>query len=128
MRFPALLALLGASLISAPAANRDERVEWFRDAGFGLFIHWSLDSQIGSTISHTLVGASEDYIQRFLQLPRSFNPHKFEPRDWAVLARLAGFRYVVFTAKHHSPGAPGLPRTGHRPRTLFLPGRFSLSA
>ncbi|HZT33670.1 MAG TPA: alpha-L-fucosidase [Bryobacteraceae bacterium] len=102
MRFPALLALLGASLISAPAANRDERVEWFRDAGFGLFIHWSLDSQIGSTISHTLVGASEDYIQRFLQLPRSFNPHKFEPRDWAVLARLAGFRYVVFTAKHHS--------------------------
>ena len=83
--------------------NRTERVEWFRDAGFGLFIHWSFDSQLGPTISHSMVGASEAYLQRFInELPRSFNPKQFDPRDWAVLARLAGMKYVVFTTKHHS--------------------------
>jgi alpha-L-fucosidase len=87
----------------APAQNRPERIEWFRDAGFGLFIHWSLDSQLGSVISHSLVGADADYVRRFfVDLPRTFYPHKFQPRDWAALAKLAGFRYVVFTTKHHS--------------------------
>ena len=37
--------------------NRPERIEWFRDAGFGMFIHWSVDGQIGPTISHSVVGA-----------------------------------------------------------------------
>jgi alpha-L-fucosidase len=83
--------------------NKPERLEWFRDQGFGLFIHWSVDSQLGSVISHSLVGASDDYRQRFFEdLPRTFNPRKFHPEDWAALAKLAGIRYVVFTAKHHS--------------------------
>ena len=83
--------------------NRPERLEWFRDLGFGLFIHWSLDSQVGSVISHSMVGASEDYLERYVtELPRSFDPSRFEPGEWARLARLAGFTYVVFTAKHHS--------------------------
>lgn len=94
------LALLTTNLI---AQNRPERVEWFRDQGFGLFIHWSLDSQLGSVISHSMVGASPDYLTRFIDLlPRTFNPRKFYPEDWAVLARLAGIRYVVFTTKHHA--------------------------
>jgi alpha-L-fucosidase len=83
--------------------NRPERLEWFRDLGFGLFIHWSLDSQVGSVISHSLVGASDDYVKKFFDdLPRSFDPVKFAPQQWARLARLAGFRYMVFTTKHHS--------------------------
>jgi alpha-L-fucosidase len=89
---------------SAPAlTNRAERLEWFRDQGFGLFIHWSLDSQLGSVISHSMVGADSNYLNRFIHdLPRTFNPRKFAPRDWAALAKLAGARYVVFTTKHHS--------------------------
>jgi len=83
--------------------NRPERVEAFRDAGSGLFIHWSLDSQLGSVISHSLVGASQDYAERYFnELPGTFNPNRFDPEEWAVLAKLAGFKYVVFTAKHHS--------------------------
>src|SRR5713226_3820634 len=99
-----LLLLIIASLAHAQSpANRPERLEWFRDMGFGLFIHWSVDSQIGTVISHSLVGASQDYTRRFFtELPRTFNPHKFAPRDWAALARSAGVKYVVFTAKHHS--------------------------
>ena len=83
--------------------NKTDRTEWFRDQGFGLFIHWSVDSQLGVTISHSLVGASEDYTDRFFNdLPRTFNPTRFDPAEWARLAKLAGVRYVVFTTKHHS--------------------------
>ena len=50
-----------------------------------------------------MVGADEGYLNRFInELPRSFNPRKFTPQDWAALAKLAGVKYVVFTAKHHS--------------------------
>ena len=98
-----LASLLLAASLFAQTANHSDRLEWFRDQGFGLFIHWGVDSQLGSVISHSLVGASDDYVQRyFTQLPQTFNPHNFDPGDWAVLARLAGIRYVMFTAKHHS--------------------------
>src|ERR1700686_546514 len=83
--------------------NKPDRLEWFRDQGFGLFIHWSVDSQLGVVISHSLVGASPEYTDRFFgELPKTFDPHDFDPLDWARLARLAGVRYVMFTAKHHS--------------------------
>ena len=94
---------LGAIPHCGAQTNRAERLEWFRDQGFGLFIHWSVDGQLGGVISHTLVGASDDFVNRFYtDLPRTFNPHKFNAPDLAVLAKLAGVRYVVFTAKHHS--------------------------
>jgi alpha-L-fucosidase len=83
--------------------NKPERMEWFRDQGFGLFIHWSVDSQLGVTISHSLVGASEDYVNRFYtELPKTFDPENFRPDEWARLAKIAGVQYVVFTTKHHS--------------------------
>jgi alpha-L-fucosidase len=86
-----------------PPGNRAERLEWFRDLGFGMFIHWGVDVSIGSVISHSLAGASPDYVERYYrELPRSFAPARFDPRRWAWLARLAGMRYAVFTAKHHS--------------------------
>ncbi|HJY08839.1 MAG TPA: alpha-L-fucosidase, partial [Bryobacteraceae bacterium] len=98
-----LLALLTIPPLFGQTANRPERLEWFRDQGFGLFIHWSVDSQLGSVISHSLVGADDEYAQRFFtDLPKTFDPEKFNPHDWAVVAKLAGIRYVVFTAKHHS--------------------------
>ena len=98
-----LASLLAARLLAAQTANHPDKVEWFRDQGFGLFIHWSVDSQLGSVISHSLVGADEEYTNAFFEeLPKTFNPHRFNPDDWAALAKLAGIRYVVFTAKHHS--------------------------
>jgi alpha-L-fucosidase len=83
--------------------NKPEREEWFMNQGLGMFIHWGVDSQIGSVISHSMVGASDDYLDRFINdLPKSFDPKKFDPDDWARLAKLAGMEYVVFTTKHHS--------------------------
>lgn len=96
-------AIAGENTDFTSSRNKPDRAEWFRDQGFGLFIHWSVDSQLGTTISHSLVGASDDYVNRFFNdLPKTFDPTRFDPSEWARLAKLAGVRYVVFTTKHHS--------------------------
>jgi len=83
--------------------NRPERLEWFRDQGLGLFIHWSVDSQLGVIISHSLAGASDDYVNRFYSdLPKTFDPTHFDADEIARLAKVAGVRYMVFTTKHHN--------------------------
>jgi alpha-L-fucosidase len=85
------------------AGNRPERVAWFANLGFGIFIHWSVDSQLGLVISHSLVGADDGYCRRFFEeLPKTFDPTRFDPDQWARLCKLSGAKYVVFTAKHHS--------------------------
>ena len=103
MKFRNLLVFILLGTTGLHAGNNPDRIEWFRDLGLGLFIHWSYDSQLTSVISHSAVGADEAYLKRYFdELPKSFNPKQYDPREWARIARLAGFRYVVFTAKHHS--------------------------
>ena len=88
---------------SLELVNKPELEEEFIDWGLGFFIHWSMDSQLGSVISHSMVGASGEYLDRFInELPKSFYPEKYNPGEWMRLASLAGARYMVLTAKHHS--------------------------
>lgn len=83
--------------------NKPERLEWFRNLGFGMFIHFSFDSQLGMVISHSMVGAAPDYLNRFVnELPKTFNPKEYDAAEIANLAKLAGMKYIVFTTKHHS--------------------------
>jgi len=97
------IILLFFTSISALSQNKPEHEEWLLDAGFGMFIHWSMDAQLGIVISHSVVGASEDYVKRYFnELPKTFNPVDFDAERMAVLAKLAGMKYMVFTAKHHS--------------------------
>ncbi len=101
-RLRALMLLLVISVASM-AQNLPEREQWLQDNGFGMFIHWSFDSQLGIVISHSVVGASEAYTDRYFhQLPATFNPVAFDPERIAYLAKMAGMKYMVFTAKHHS--------------------------
>lgn len=98
-------APFGGSVVQAAqvSGNRPDRVAWFKTLGLGLFIHWSVDSQLGMVISHSLVGASADYVRRYFdELPGTFCPERFAPDEWARLAKVCGFRYVVFTTKHHN--------------------------
>ncbi|MEH3114807.1 alpha-L-fucosidase [Pedobacter terrae] len=83
--------------------NNSEREEWLRNTGAGLFIHFNVDAQLGVVISHSLVGASADYTGRyFSELPKTFDPSAFNPKEIAELAKLAGMKYIVFTTKHHA--------------------------
>ncbi|WP_411029331.1 alpha-L-fucosidase [Spongiimicrobium sp. 3-5] len=101
------LLLLGFFQIAAQEKplnlNKPEREAWFTELGFGMFIHWSMDVQLGMVISHSMVGASDDYLERYVnELPKTFDPKLFNAKEWARAARLAGMKYVVFTTKHHN--------------------------
>ncbi|WP_299668836.1 alpha-L-fucosidase [uncultured Polaribacter sp.] len=62
-----------------------------------------MDVQLGMVISHSMVGASEDYLDRYVnELPKTFNPVNFDAKQWVNAAKLAGMKYVVFTTKHHN--------------------------
>jgi alpha-L-fucosidase len=83
--------------------NKAERQEWLRDLGFGLFLHWGVDSQLGIVISHSMVGASDDYMNRYInELPKTFDPYKYDAYRMALQAKLAGAKYICLKAKHHS--------------------------
>ena len=102
-----LMVVLGTHLNAQEAQplnlNKPEREQWFTDLGFGMFIHWSMDVQLGMVISHSMVGASEDFLDRYVnELPKTFNPVNFDARQWVNAAKLAGMKYMVFTTKHHN--------------------------
>ena len=101
--FIAVLIIMTGSIITGRAQtvsneshlrgnrNNIEGEEWLRDLGFGLFINISHDAQLGIVISHSVVGASKDYLDRYFnELPKSFNPYKFDADRLAGLAKLVG--------------------------------------
>jgi alpha-L-fucosidase len=105
--FLSMCTILSAQLFKDQQAgynrNKPERQEWLRDLGFGMFIHLSFDSQLGIIGGHAMVGASDDYVNRFVyELPQTFDPKDFDPYKIAIKAKLAGMKYVVLTTKNHS--------------------------
>ena len=73
--------------------NKPERIEEMKDAGFGMFIHWGVDCQLGGVISNELVGASEDYINKYINaLPQQFNPMDWKPEKAVILAKNKGLK------------------------------------
>lgn len=101
-RFIFILVFTASSVFSQ-LKNNNRLEEDFMDMGFGIFVHWSIDSQLGSVISHSLVGASDEYVNRYFnELPKTFYPDKFDADEWARLFKISGAEYVVFTTKHHN--------------------------
>lgn len=99
-----------------PAPGPDpKRLAWFQDLKFGFFVHWGPYAQKGCLESWPLVWKDrswsnpgvetreqmEAFRREYAALPKTFNPVKFDPSAWARLAKMAGMKYVVFTAKHH---------------------------
>jgi alpha-L-fucosidase len=83
----------------ATDANAARRIEWWREARFGMFIHWGVYS----------IPARGEWVQWNEQIPRTeyaklmeqFHPEHFDPNKWAQIAKDAGMKYVVLTARHH---------------------------
>ena len=80
-------------------AQRDQRMAWWRDARFGMFIHWGL---YALPARHEWVRNNERITnEQYQKYFERFNPDLYNPRDWAKMAKAAGMKYVVLTAKHH---------------------------
>ena len=89
--------------------QNEPKLQWFRDAKFGLFMHWGPSSVKGTEISWSRQGHPFDHPgpgpfvpdEVYDNLYKSFNPVKFDADKWMKLAKESGFKYVVFTTKHH---------------------------
>ena len=89
--------------------QKAERVLWWKDAGFGMFIHWGLYSiPAGEWKGKDIPGIGE-WIMKHAQIPvkeyrelaKQFNPVKFDAKTWVKIAKDAGMKYIVITSKHH---------------------------
>jgi alpha-L-fucosidase len=79
--------------------ERKERTKWFSEARFGMFIHWGLYAipARGEWVRSQEEIPQEDYLRFF----NEFSAREYNPREWARLAKKAGMKYAVLTAKHH---------------------------
>ena len=89
------------------AAEHDARMTWFREARFGLFIHWGVYSvPAGEWNGQTNYGEwfleqTKMPVSQYEKFAGQFNPVKFDARQWVRLAKAAGMKYIVITSKHH---------------------------
>lgn len=89
------------------AAQHDQRMAWFRDARFGLFVHWGVYSvPAGEWHGQTNYGEwfleeTKMPVSQYEKFAGQFNPVKFDAKEWVRLAKEAGMKYIVITSKHH---------------------------
>lgn len=90
-------------------AQRDARMKWWREARFGLFIHWGVYSVPAGTFNGRQIGGAGEWLMNTGKIPvddyaaltKQFNPVKFNADEWVALAKEAGMKYIVITSKHH---------------------------
>jgi alpha-L-fucosidase len=109
------LALLAACAVFAqpvkktPPPSQDEKMKWFREAKFGLFIHWGIYSvpagewkgQPIAGIGEWIMNRAKIPVKEYEQLANQFNPTQFNAEAWVQMAQDAGMKYIVITSKHH---------------------------
>ncbi len=90
-------------------AQRDARMKWWREARFGMFIHWGVYSVPAGTYRGQRIDGIGEWIMNRARIPcaeyqafaKEFNPVKYNPDEWVRLAKEAGMKYIVITSKHH---------------------------
>ena len=89
--------------------QRNERMAWWREARFGMFIHWGVYSipagewngRVHEHISEWLMANADIPVYEYAKYPSQFNPSQFNAAEWVQLAKQAGMKYLVITSKHH---------------------------
>jgi len=79
--------------------DHSAKLEWWKDARFGMFIHWGPVSLKGTEIGWSR--GREIPVSEYDSLYLQFNPVNFDAEDWVLIAKQAGMKYIVFTSKHH---------------------------
>lgn len=104
------IQLLSAQSSQQPDPAKDVRMKWWREARFGMFIHWGVYAQWGGVYhGHHQARGGAEWIMNRCKIPvaeyqekaKSFNPVQYNPDAWVKLAKEAGMKYIVITAKHH---------------------------
>ncbi|WP_017258106.1 alpha-L-fucosidase [Pedobacter arcticus] len=103
-------ALLTQSVSAQKVLTKDERMEWWREARFGMFIHWGVYAQFAGVYQgHEQRRGGAEWIMNRCKIPvaeyqdtaKNFNPVKYDADAWVKMAKDAGMKYIVITAKHH---------------------------
>jgi alpha-L-fucosidase len=94
-----LVLLAGFKLGGAPGEGAAAKLEWWREARFGMFVHWGPVSLKGTEIGWSR--GQPIPIEEYDHLYQQFNPTNFDADTWMEVAKSAGMKYMVFTTKHH---------------------------
>ncbi|MDV7139157.1 alpha-L-fucosidase [Maribacter sp. TH_r10] len=87
--------------------TQEQRMEWWQDARFGMFIHWGVYSKAGgewkgeTNHAEWLQFTAKIPLQEYKEYAKTFNPIKFDAKEWVSIAKNAGMKYIVVTSKHH---------------------------
>jgi alpha-L-fucosidase len=112
--FPQTATRAGDADSLNPYANEtpeqhNARMQWWREARFGMFIHWGVYSVPAGTYHGKRIGGIGEWIMfnakipvaEYRQFAAEFNPVKYDPDEWVRIAKDAGMKYIVITSKHH---------------------------
>lgn len=94
---------------TASMKGHEQRMQWWREAKFGMFVHWGLYSKPEGEWKGKVVNGYAEHLMRkekisraaYLELAHEFNPMKFNAEEWILSAKKAGMHYFIVTAKHH---------------------------
>ena len=94
---------------TASMKTHDQRIQWWQQAKFGMFIHWGVYSLPGGEWKGKKVSGYAEHLMRkerilrkdYLELAHQFNPVKFNAEEWILHAKKAGMKYFIITSKHH---------------------------
>jgi alpha-L-fucosidase len=105
----AVLIIGFQGIFAQKVPTNDERMAWWREARFGMFIHWGVYSlpagiwdgrQIGG-IGEWIMNRGKIPVADYQRMAKNFNPNKYDPDAWVRMAKDAGMKYIVITSKHH---------------------------
>src|SRR5689334_19420646 len=90
-------------------AQSDARMRWWREARFGMFIHWGLYAVPAGIYKGRSIPGIGEWIMNTAKIPVAdyaayaldFDPVQFDADEWVGIAKAAGMKYIVMTAKHH---------------------------
>ena len=95
--------------LSETPEQKEERMEWWKDSKFGMFIHWGAYSVPAGWYKDEMVPGASEWLMHFAKISPDeyekfvveFNPVSYEPEKWVKIAKNAGMKYIVITSKHH---------------------------